>query len=118
MIEAALLAAVVAAGAAQTAVQTSGASAAFHALVDEDWEARLREDPLLATSTGDHRYDDRLPSVTPADLERTAQRQKATLARLRDVARASLDTQDRISYDMLAAELRDDVAAHELGQWR
>jgi uncharacterized protein (DUF885 family) len=118
MIEAALLAAAVAAGAAQAAVQTAATSASFHALLDEDWEARLRENPLLATSTGDHRYDDRLPSVAPADLERTAQRQRATLARLRDIARASLDTQDRISYDMLAAELRDDVAAHELGQWR
>ena len=118
MIEAALLAAVVATGAAQTAVQTSSASAAFHALLDEDWEARLREDPLLATSIGDHRYDDRLPSVAPADLERAAQRQRATLARLRDIPRTSLDTQDRISYDMLAAELRDDVAEHELGQWR
>ena len=118
MIEAALLAAAVAAGAAQTAVQTAATSASFHALLDEDWEARLREDALLATSTGDHRYDDRLPSVAPADLERAAQRQRATLARLRDIARTSLDTQDRISYDMLAAELRDDVAAHELGQWR
>jgi uncharacterized protein (DUF885 family) len=118
MIEAALLAAVVAAGSTQAAAETSGAPAAFHALLGEDWEARLREDPLLATSTGDHRYDDRLPSVAPAELERAAQRQRATLARLRDIARASLDTQDRISYDMLAAELRDDVAAHELGQWR
>jgi len=118
MIEAALLAAAVAAGAAQTAVQTAATFASFHALLDEDWEARLREDPLLATATGDHRYDDRLPSVAPADLEQAAQRQRATLARLRDIARASLDTQDRISYDMLAAELRDDVAAHELGQWR
>jgi uncharacterized protein (DUF885 family) len=118
MIEAALLAAAVAAGAAQTAVQTAATFASFHALLDEDWEARLREDPLLATATGDHRYDDRLPSVAPADLERAAQRQRATLARLRNIARASLDMQDRISYDMLAAELRDDVAAHELGQWR
>jgi uncharacterized protein (DUF885 family) len=118
MIEAALLAAVVAAGSTQAAVQRSAASSSFHALLDEDWEARLREDPLLATSTGDHRYDDRLPSVTPADLERAAQRRRATLARLRGIARASLDTQDRISYDMLAAELRDDVAEHELGQWR
>ncbi len=51
-------------------------------------------------------------------LDGAAQRQRAMLARLRAIARASLDTQDRISYDMLAAELRDDVAAHELGQWR
>ena len=92
MIEAALLAAVVAAGSTQAAAETSGAPAAFHALLGEDWEARLREDPLLATSTGDHRYDDRLPSVAPADLERAAQRQRATLARLGDIARASLDT--------------------------
>jgi uncharacterized protein (DUF885 family) len=118
MIEAALLAAVVAAGSAQAAAETSRQSAAFHTLLDEDWEARLREDPLLATSTGDHRYDDRLPSVAPADLERAAQRRRALLARLQAIPRAGLANQDRISYDMLAAELRDDVADHELGQWR
>jgi uncharacterized protein (DUF885 family) len=106
MIEAALLAAVVA------------ASPAFRQLLDEDWEARLREDPLLATATGDHRYDDLLPSVAPADLERAAQRRRAVLARLQAIARTSLEGQDRISYDMLAAELRDDVTDHELGEWR
>jgi uncharacterized protein (DUF885 family) len=106
MIETALLAAVVA------------ASPAFHQLLDDDWEARLREDPLLATATGDHRYDDLLPSVAPADLERAAQRRRAVLAGLQAIARTSLEGQDRISYDMLAAELRDDVTDHELGQWR
>jgi uncharacterized protein (DUF885 family) len=117
MIEAALLAAALAAGSMQAA-EPARASGAFRQLLDEDWEARLREDPLLATSTGDHRYDDRLPSVAPADLERAAQRRRATLARLQAIARTSLAAQDRISYDMLAAELRDDVADYEMGQWR
>jgi len=116
MIEAALLAAVVA-GSMQAA-EPASASSAFRQLLDEDWEARLREDPRLATETGDHRYDDRLPSVAPADLERAAQRQRATLARLQAIARTRLAAQDRISYDMLAAELRDDVADYEMGQWR
>jgi uncharacterized protein (DUF885 family) len=93
-------------------------STPFHRLLDEDWEARLREDPLLASRTGDHRYDDRLPSVTPADLERSAERQRATLARLKAIDRTSLDTSDRISYDMLARELADDVTDHEFGGWR
>ena len=101
MIEAALLAALVAAGSMQAA-EASRASTTFRELLDEDWEARLREDPRLATETGDHRYDDRLPSVAPADLERAAQRQRATLARLQAIARTTLAAQDRISYDMLA----------------
>src|SRR6188768_1349603 len=111
MIEAALLAAVVAAGSMQAA-QPARASSAFSQLLEEDWEARLQEDPLLATATGDHRYDDRLPSVAPADLEKAVARQRAVLTRLQAIPRASLETQDRISYDMLARELRDDVSDH------
>ena len=117
MMQAALLAAVVAAGSMQAA-EPAGASGAFRQLLDEDWEARLREDPLLATATGDHRYDDRLPSVAPADLERAAP--AAPRALLGAPAGASTahqprPTQDRISYDMFARELRDDVADYELG---
>jgi uncharacterized protein (DUF885 family) len=94
------------------------AAAALRRILEEDWEARLREDPLLASSTGDHRYDDRLPSVAPADLDRAADRKRDTLRRLQAVDRAALGTQDRISYDMLVRDLRDDVADHEFGAWR
>ena len=117
MIEVALLVAVVAAG-STPAAEPAGGSAAFRQLLDEDWEARLRENPRLATETGDHRYDDRLPSVAPADLEKAAARRRAVLSRLQAIPRASLETGDRISYDMLAVELRDDVADYEMGQWR
>jgi len=91
---------------------------AFHALVDEEWEARLREEPLLATSVGDHRYDDRLPSVAPAELERGVERRRATRQRLQAIDRAGLAVADRISYDMLDRELKDDVADHEFGGWQ
>jgi uncharacterized protein (DUF885 family) len=94
------------------------APADFHRLLDEEWEARLREEPLLATSVGDHRYDDRLPSVAPADLQRAADRRRTTLQRLQAIDRAGLDVPDRISYDMLARELRDDLADQEFGAWR
>jgi uncharacterized protein (DUF885 family) len=106
MIEALLLAAAV------------SAPADFHRLLDEEWEARLREEPLFATSVGDHRHDDRLPSVAPADLQRAADRRRTTLQRLQAIDRAGLDGPDRISYDMLARELRDDLADQEFGAWR
>ena len=58
-------------------------SAEFHRLLDDEWEARLREEPLLASSVGDHRYDDRLPSVAPADLQRGVERLLPTGAGIR-----------------------------------
>jgi len=94
------------------------ASPELQRVLEEDWEARLREDPLLASSTGDHRYDDRLPSIAPADLQRAAQRRRETLVRLQAIDRAALDVQDRISLDMLAREMRDDVADHDFGSWQ
>jgi uncharacterized protein (DUF885 family) len=117
MIEAALLVAMVAAPPIP-APGASAASAGLHRLLEEEWAARLREDPLLATSVGDHRYDDCLPSVALADLERAAQRRRSTLTRLQAIERGRLDAEDRISFDMLARELRDDLADHEFGAWR
>lgn len=96
----------------------ASATADFHRLLDEEWEARMRESPLLATSVGDHRYDDRLPSVAPADLQRSAERERATLQRLQAIDRAGLDVADRISYDMLARELKDELSDHEFGAWQ
>ena len=51
---------------------------------------RLKEDPLFATSVGRHEYDDRLPSVTMADLERRDAETQATLAELAAIDRAKL----------------------------
>ena len=46
------------------------APADLQALFREQWEFRLKEDPLFATNAGDHRYGQRLPSMTAADFER------------------------------------------------
>ncbi|HEY6843474.1 MAG TPA: hypothetical protein VI391_04850, partial [Thermoanaerobaculia bacterium] len=52
----------------------------LHAVFDKNWEQRLRESPMFATSVGRHEYDDQLGSVTPADLARRQAERKATLA--------------------------------------
>jgi uncharacterized protein (DUF885 family) len=41
-------------------------------LYTQGWEACLQENPLLATSTGDHRFNDRLPRVSLKDSRRWA----------------------------------------------
>ena len=69
------------------------------------YEWQLKERPVLATSLGDHRYDDRLTD----NSEPAIARRKAAVAdfsrELRGIDRASLSAQDRISYDVLGALL-------------
>jgi uncharacterized protein (DUF885 family) len=88
---------------AQTASEQS------HALFDAYWEWQLRELPRLATSIGDHRYDDRLTDFSPAALAS----RKAAVAdfarRLHTIDRSALSDEDALSYDVLARVLDDDM---------
>jgi len=91
----------------------SDAKARFDALLAEAWELDKRESPLLATATGDHRWNDRLASMAPADLERRAAASRSQLATLQSIDRAALPPPDRVSYDMFERELRRDLARHQ-----
>ncbi|OFV88303.1 MAG: hypothetical protein A2V74_07990 [Acidobacteria bacterium RBG_16_70_10] len=91
---------------------------ALKALLDEAWEEAMRENPLLATATGDHRFDHRLPSMTLADLERRASEAQRRLERLRRIDRGGLSAADRVSNDMFRRRLEDDLAAHRFRDWR
>ncbi len=83
------------------------------ALFDEYWQLQLREDPIAATFAGDSRYDDRLPSMTVADLARRDTVRRDMLERLRALDRATLGERDRVSYDMLERELLLAIEGYE-----
>ena len=55
---------------APPAARAEDAGAALSRLFDDERAFVWREDPLAATYDGVHAYDDRLPSVTPADQQR------------------------------------------------
>jgi uncharacterized protein (DUF885 family) len=105
------------AAAARPAVAGS-ADERLDALVAEAWDFELSEDPLLATAAGDHRFDDRLPSVAPEALERRAARRRELLARLLDIERPSLSPSRRITHRLLQRELDVALAAHRFREWR
>jgi uncharacterized protein (DUF885 family) len=94
------------------------AVAKLHDLFDRDWEFRLKEDPLFATSVGRHEYDDRLPSVTPADLERQTTTTKSMLGELAAIDRSQLPAEEQVSYDIFRRQLEDRVADFELGEYQ
>ena len=88
------------------------------ALFADYWDFRLDEDPLQATSVGDHRADDALPSVTVESERRRAERSAEFLERLGRIDASTLGTQERISFEMLRSELENSIRSFELGAYR
>jgi uncharacterized protein (DUF885 family) len=82
-------------------------------LIAEEWEFEVREDPLFATQTGDHRFDDKLPSVTVADEERREKASRDFLKRLEAINRASLVATDGLNYDLFRRTLSDRIGEYE-----
>ncbi|MBS0393769.1 MAG: DUF885 family protein [Proteobacteria bacterium] len=81
-----------------------GATAAhgeLQRLIDAQWQADLEADPLLATSVGESRYNDRLPVATAAEYARQARDDARFLARLRRIDRGGLSAPDRLNRDLL-----------------
>jgi uncharacterized protein (DUF885 family) len=106
----AVAALVLALAAGRAHAQDAQAKARLDALLTEAWEQDKRENPLLATSTGDHRYDDRLPSDATADLERRAAASRGYLERLSAIDAKALGPQDQVSRAMFERDLQDDLA--------
>jgi uncharacterized protein (DUF885 family) len=98
-------------GAASGGAGNAEVAKTLRALIQREWDWRLEANPLLATSIGDHRYDDRLPDLTPAAIAQRTDRTKAFLAELAKIDRGPLSAVDRINYDMFKADLDDRVNA-------
>ncbi|MXW72718.1 MAG: DUF885 domain-containing protein [Gammaproteobacteria bacterium] len=98
-----VLAVLLTAGVAPAGAQPVTAEQQLDELLAEEWAARLRENPLLATSMGVSDYNDRLPGVSVDDIERRKRKSAAYADRL-----------NRIDVDLLPAERRMD---RELFEW-
>jgi uncharacterized protein (DUF885 family) len=93
-------------------------AAELKALLDEAWEFELREDPVRGMEVDDHRYDDRLPQVAPADFDRRGAFWKAALARLAHIDREALTETDRVSADMFRRDAEGELASLDFRTWR
>lgn len=85
----------------------------FRQLVSDEWESRLRENPLFATLAGDHRYDDRLPGAKEEDFTRQQAALQGFFTRLGEIDRAALSPADQVNYDFFARELEIQLGEYE-----
>lgn len=72
----------------------------FWTLVEDEWEVRMREEPLTATLYGDHRYNDQLGHVTPADFQRRLVQLEQFQRRGLSIERSELSPADTLNYDI------------------
>jgi uncharacterized protein (DUF885 family) len=93
----------------------TAASEALHELFDREWEWRLRESPMLATSVGRHEWNDRLSSVSAEDEARRAEETRAFLAELDAIDREALGVTDQINHDIFRSQLANRVESFEFG---
>jgi uncharacterized protein (DUF885 family) len=87
-------------------------------MLDRYWEDTLVLDPIVATAIGDDRYDDQLPNFwAPEYRARVKAHVEKYLAELATFDRARLAGQDRLSYDVLAHDLRERSEGLRFPDW-
>lgn len=91
------------------------ASEQFAELLADAWQFELRENPLAATESGDHRYDDQLPKVSLADSRRRNDATRDFLVRLEKIDRGGLTPSEQTSYDIFARQHREALQAFDFG---
>jgi uncharacterized protein (DUF885 family) len=89
----------------------------LHRVFDQQWEMRLREDPLMSTQMGETRFNDRLPETGLAAEARRLQATRGFLAAVRAIPRDSLARDEQINRDIFERNLREDVESAELGDF-
>lgn len=90
----------------------------FQEIVTEEWEFRVRADPLFATSIGDHRFNDRLPSVGEADYDQRLDRMRGFRQRLISIDRQVLTPSEQLNYDIFGMILADEIGEIEYKAYR
>jgi uncharacterized protein (DUF885 family) len=90
-------------------------SSQLNQIFEDHWQAWLKFDPLFASMSGDHRYDDRLPGASEAYFSNWRSQLQEFRRRQDVIIRGSLSPADGLNYDIFARLL--DMEIDELGHF-
>jgi len=89
----------------------------FQRLIADEWEFRVKFDPMFATLSGDKRFNDQLPHVAPSDWERHRQTLQGFRQRLTDIERANLPVAEQLNFDIFSLLLEDAILEDDYGTY-
>ena len=82
------------------------------ALIDTEWEWRLKQQPTFASYLGDRRYNDRWPDVSLAAITVRHEHRRGVLKQLDAIDRTVLAAGDRLNYDLFRRDYQVSVDSH------
>ncbi len=80
-------------------------SSRFQRVARTALDVLLEADPVMATSLGDHRYDDRLPDLSPSGTAQTLRHLADGTGALDDLDEAALDPEEAVDLELLRTRL-------------
>mgnify|MGYP001204864969 FL=1 len=101
--------------AAAQAQDKSSTAKDLHALFDAEWERSLRENPVMATYIGDHRFDDKWPDYSPAALQASYAGDKAVIAALDRIDPQQLTAEDQLNRDLFRRQYQANIDTFDYG---
>ena len=84
----------------------------LHNLFNDMWEWGLQEFPTRATNLGDYRYNDLLPDMSLAAIQRRHHKNEIILRTLEDLNRDQLNHSDKLNYDLFHKKITRNIEAH------
>ena len=84
----------------------------LHALFAEEWEYDLRANPVMASSLGDRRYNDRWPDASLAAIEKRHAHDEDVLKRLAAIDAGALSPGDQLNYSLFERRYRDRIEGY------
>jgi uncharacterized protein (DUF885 family) len=87
----------------------AAATEEFAALLDDAWEWQLRQDPVMASSLGIRRYNERWQDASLAAIESAQEQQREFMRRLLAIDSLSLSPDDQLNYDLYRRDLMTEI---------
>lgn len=91
------------------------ASKELHELLAAEWEFRMRENPTLASTLGDRRWNDRWEDLSLEAFDRRQAEERRFLSKLLSIPRHELPAPDQLNYDLFKKELQTRIEEYQYG---
>jgi uncharacterized protein (DUF885 family) len=91
--------------------------AALNALLSEHWEYELRRSPELASTIGDHRYDDRWTDQSPQALADHLEQVRQFHGRFQALSSEGLSEQEQLSHRLIVRNLGETLENARFENW-
>jgi uncharacterized protein (DUF885 family) len=103
--------------AADQALAAKAANAPLNKLIEQTWQEDLSDNPLMATSLGDARYNDKWPDMSQVAIDAHQKKNYVRLQALAKIPRDKLEKADQLNYDLFTRDIKQRIDEYQFKPW-